>query len=61
MSSDPPFLSRDQTGIGQQVAVMTLDCDSAPQKKRHSGGGGAGGLGLPITTHLASVSWYHRL
>lgn len=57
MSSDPLFLPMDQTGIGQQVTVMTLDCDGSPQ--RHSGG--AGGLGLPITTHRASVSWCHRL
>lgn len=26
MSSDPLFLPVEQTGIGQQVVVMTLDC-----------------------------------
>lgn len=56
VSSDPPFLPVEQTGIGQQVVVMTLDCDSSPQ--RHSR---ACCSGLLITTHRASVLWYRRL
>lgn len=46
----------DQTGIGHQIAVVTIDCDSSSQRLSR-----ACCLGLLITTHPASVWWYHRL
>lgn len=46
MSSDPPFLSMDQTGIGQQTAATTLDCGSSPERQE--------GLPLSLFHHHSS-------
>lgn len=53
MSSDPPFPSLDQTGIGQQIPVKTweLSLDTAEPASQL----------LPITIHQVSALWCHML